>query len=208
VLISEFVDTQTFSPPASSDSDRPVRVFMGARLLWDKGVQEFVDTARIVRERVDVRVEFWLAGEPDTGAPNHVPRAQLKEWDEEGVINWLGHRSDMPELFRQVDIGFLPTHYNEGTPRFLVEGASSGLPLVTTDTEACRRVVHDGKNGYVAPKKAPKAFAEAVTELVVDAEQRRTFGSKSRHLAENMYEKEQNLDAWMRLYHQLLSHRG
>lgn len=205
VLISEFVDTDVFAPSDSTADERTVRVFMGARLLWDKGVQEFVDTARSVQSRTDVPVEFWLAGEPDTGAPNHVPHDTLRDWNKEGVINWLGHRSDMPFLFSQVDIGFLPTHYNEGTPRFLVEGASSGLPLVTTDIEACRRVVHHRENGFIAPQKDVDAFSEAIIEIVEDRELRQEFGEESRRLAETMYQKEENLDEWMGLYQQLIN---
>lgn len=208
VLISEFVDTDVFSPSESADHVSPVCVFMGARLLWDKGVQEFVDTAQAVQAQTDVPVDFWLAGEPDTGAPNHVPHDMLRAWDDEGVIRWLGHRSDMPALFRKVDIGFLPTHYNEGTPRFLVEGASSGLPLVTTDIEACRRVVRHQSNGFVVPIKDVKAFSDAITKLVQNPELRQSCGRESRRLAEEMYEKDKNLDEWMKLYGRLIQRRS
>ena len=202
IYISEFVDTNTFRPGQSEDG-RPIRVLMGARLLWDKGVKEFVDTASNVDSKSSTDVEFWLAGDPDQGAPNYVPRKDIEEWVENGTIRWLGHRSDMPELMRRVDIAFLPTHYNEGTPRFLVEAASTGLPLVSTATEACERVVRDGINGHVAPAKDVKAFTKAILHLVENKDDRDAFGRHSRALALNMYDKESNLDKWIDLYHSI-----
>ena len=204
IYISEFVDTEIFRPDRNGHNG-PIRVFMGARLLWDKGVQEFVDTATRVQAESSSNVEFWLAGEPDKGAPNHVPRERLQAWHTSGKIRWLGHRSDMPNLMRHVDIAFLPTHYNEGTPRFLVEAASAGLPLVSTQIQACERVVHDNENGYTAPTRDVEAFTAAIVRLANDASLRMTFGQNSRTLALEMYKKESNLIEWIDLYNQLLS---
>lgn len=206
VLVSEFVDVTTFHPvpdPAPAD---PLVVLMGARLLWDKGVGEFVEAARQVRARHGDRVAFHLAGAPDEGAPNHVPTETLRAWHEEGVIRWLGHCSDMPDLLRSAHVAVLPTHYNEGTPRFLVEGAASGLPLVATQIEACERVVRDGHNGFTVPKRAPDALADAVTRLANDPALRRRMSTHSRALAVEHYAMEDNLRDWVALYHRCSRH--
>jgi glycosyltransferase involved in cell wall biosynthesis len=101
VIVSEFVNTDYFHPPGdtSVQEKQPVRVLMAARLLWDKGVQEFVEAAQLFDQR-GVPVEFLLAGEPDTSTPGFVPEERLREWHEAGTIRWLGHRSDMPNLLR------------------------------------------------------------------------------------------------------------
>ena len=211
-IVSEFVNTERFAPLSASANvcpavpegppgrdDPPLRVLMAARLLWDKGVQEFVDAARLLRTR-GLAVEFCLAGEPDTNTPGYVPEAKLKAWDEEDAINWLGYCSNMPDLLRHVDIGVLPTHYNEGMPRFLVEAAATGLPLITTDLEACRRVVSHEENGYIIPVRNGRQLAEAVARLVQDAEKRDAMGTASRLRVLNRFSEQKALAAWRALY--------
>jgi glycosyltransferase involved in cell wall biosynthesis len=205
VMISEFVNTERFQarPNGKSGEENPV-VLMAARLLWDKGVQEFVLAAQALRES-GVPVEFWLAGKPDTETPGFVPEDQAREWNQSGVINWLGYCSDMPDLLNRVDIAVLPTHYNEGLPRFLVEAAATGLPLISTDLEACRRVVDDGKNGVVIPKRSPEHLAEAVERLVRNPSLRKTMGEASREKALDEFAEREVVEEWLDLYDQLLS---
>ncbi|WP_022836542.1 glycosyltransferase family 4 protein [Salisaeta longa] len=205
VMISEFVNTERFQarPNGKSDEEDLV-VLMAARLLWDKGVQEFVSAAQTLHED-GVPVEFWLAGEPDTETPGFVPEDQLREWDQSGIINWLGYCSDMPDLLNRADIAVLPTHYNEGLPRFLVEAAATGLPLVATDIEACRRVVEAGKNGFVIPKRSPEHLAEAVEKLVRNPTLRKTMGTASRKKAIDEFAEREVVEEWLDLYDYLLS---
>lgn len=208
VIVSEFVKTDRFIPSdereGTSEESSTVRVLLAARLLWDKGIQEYVDAARMLRSR-GVSVEFLLAGEPDLETPGYVPDDQLQQWNEEGVIQWLGHCSDMPNLLRSVDIASLPTHYNEGLPRFLVEAASSGLPIVASDLEACRRVVEDGANGWVIPKQDAESLADAIQHLVQNPEQRRKMGGISRQKAEAEFAEHKVVEEWLDLYDQRFS---
>ncbi len=205
VIVSEFVNTDHFIPSNgenhTSQDGSPVRVLLAARLLWDKGVQEYVDAARILDDK-GISVEFLLAGEPDLEMPGCVPVHRLQRWDEEGRIQWLGHCSDMPNLLRSVDIASLPTHYNEGMPRFLVEAASCGLPIVTTDVEACRRVVEDGVNGYLIPEQDAESLADMVQRLVLDPEKRREMGNKSRRKAQAQFAECKVVEKWLDLYDQ------
>jgi glycosyltransferase involved in cell wall biosynthesis len=204
VIVSEFVDTDKFTAPAEEDSSsRPVRVLMAARLLWEKGVGEFVEAARQLRAE-GYPVEFWIAGEPDTETPGYVPEDQLRTWDqEEEGVRWLGYCSDMPSLLSRVDIAALPTHYNEGLPRFLVESASAGLPVVTTDLAACRRVVEPGENGILIPAERPDHLADAVRQLVKDDQLRRDMGRSSRKKAVREFEAEYVIQDWLELYRRL-----
>ncbi len=206
VIVSEFVNTDYFHPPGetSVQEKQPVRVLMAARLLWDKGVQEFVEAAQLFDQR-GVPVEFLLAGEPDTSTPGFVPEERLREWHEAGTIRWLGHRSDMPNLLRSVDIAALPTHYNEGLPRFLVEAASSGLPLIASDIEACRRVLEEDENGHIVPRKDAESLANAIQHLALNPEKRQKMGQVSRRRAVAEFAECKVVKEWVDLYSQRLT---
>jgi len=206
VVIDGSVDTQRFRPNHDSlpdNKDRPTVVLMAARLLWDKGVREFVEAARVLKAR-GLQVEFWLAGKPDKGNPMCVPEEFLKKCQEEGLINWLGHRDDMPNLLQQVDIAVLPS-YHEGMPRFLLEAAACGLPLVATDIEGCRIVVRDGVNGFLVPVKDPYALADAIETLIKKPELRRQMGIASRKIVEAEFDERIILNKWLALYDRVLN---
>jgi glycosyltransferase involved in cell wall biosynthesis len=206
VIDGSGIDTRKFHPNHDSPPDNhehPTVVLMAARLLWDKGVREFVEAARVLKAR-GLQVEFWLAGKPDNGNPMCVPEEFLKEWQEEGLINWLGHRDDMPNLLQQVDIAVLPS-YHEGVPRFLLEAAACGLPLVATDIEGCRVVVREGVNGFLVPPRNPTALADALERLLQDPSLRRRMGQASRHIAEVEFDERKVLAKWLALYERVLS---
>ena len=206
VLVSECVNISAFRPSLdeASTTDRPLRVLMAARLLWDKGVQEFVDASRILQARGH-KVEFLLAGLPDKENPQWVPEENLRAWESEGLIQWLGHRSDMPELLQQVDISILPTHYNEGLPRFLVESASAGLPLIATDIPACKRIVRDDINGIIIPTQDPASLAGAVERLLLSKSLRQEMSAASRKIAVEEFDENQILRQWQGMYDKLVN---
>jgi len=201
------VDVSAFSPDGQSgraDGSRGATVLMACRLLWDKGVAEFVEAARLLR-RTGLAVDFWLAGAPDPGNPRCVPQKVVEEWAREGVIRWLGHRDDMPELLRQVDIAVLPSYYKEGLPRFLLEAAATGLPLVATDIPGCRPIVKDGENGFLVPVRDAAALAASVARLVRDPLLRGRMGKASRELAEREFADSVVLEQWVNLYQRVLA---
>ena len=213
VLMSEFVDTEKFRPftpdqhvsesTASSKDQEIPAVLMAVRLLWAKGVGEFVEAARILRER-GVEARFWLAGEPDKDSAGFVPEEKLCEWEEEGLIKWLGYQTDMPMLLNQADIAVLPTKYNEGMPRFLVEATACGLPVVTSDMEACRIVVRDGTNGIIVPPGDAERLADALEDLVTDTALRSEMETAARKIAVREFDEETGTEGWHRLYVNLL----
>lgn len=208
VMVSEFVDTNRYFPRDATMGQSELAahemvVLMAARMLWDKGVNEFVKAAGILESRGSP-VRMCLAGAPDEAAPGYVPAAQLQEWNRDGLIEWLGHREDMPELLRNVDVAVLPTHYNEGLPRFLVEAASSGLPLIASNIPACRRIVRDGENGFLIPSNDPKALADAIEVLANDLSLRNEMGESSRGVVEQEFAEASATKEWMRLYEALV----
>src|SRR5712691_3676569 len=138
------VDLNRFRPQQEAPGI-PV-VVLPSRLLWDKGVGEFVSAARLLREK-GVTARFVLAGEPDRDNPSAVPSDQIARWVKEGVVAHLGWVKDMPRLLGDSHVVCLPSFYGEGIPKSLIEAAAAGLPIVTTDMPGCREVVHHEDNG-------------------------------------------------------------
>jgi glycosyltransferase involved in cell wall biosynthesis len=172
---------------AACDPDKPARILLPARLLWDKGVAEFVSAARQLRAQGRAAV-FLLAGDPDPGNPAAVPEAELRAWVEEGVLDWLGHVDDMPALFASVDMVVLPS-YREGLPKGLIEAAACALPLVTTDVPGCREVVSDEVDGLLVPVRDADALAHAIARLLDDPELAFRLGQAARAKAFEQFDE-------------------
>ena len=170
------VDTLLYSP-----CPEPVGiplVVLPARMLWDKGVGEFVGAARQLQQR-GVKAKLVLVGDPDTENPASVPERQLKDWQNEGVVEWWGRREDMPQVLAQSHIVCLPS-YREGLPKALLEAASCGLPIVTTDVPGCREIVRDGDNGLLVEAYNATALADALARLLSDPGLRQQMGLRGR----------------------------
>ncbi len=192
------VDLERFRPDPGR-TGQPVRFLMACRLLWDKGVAEFVEAARHLRARGS-DAEFVIAGAPDAGNPRSVPEAQLTAWARQGVVEWLGHRDDMDRLLRKVDAVVLPTAYREGIPRILLEAAATGLPIVTADAPGCRDAVSDGDNGILVPARDVPSLVAAMDRLTGDELLRHRMGAAGRVRAERRFDVAQVADAVIETY--------
>ena len=196
------VDTLAFAPHAEAPGV-PL-VVLPARMLWDKGVGEFVDCARAIKQK-GIKARFVLAGEPDTHNPECVPVEQLETWMAEGVVEWWGLRTDMPEVLRQAAIICLPSYYREGVPKALLEAASCGRPIVTYDAPGCREVVVDGENGLLVPLKNKRELAAALEKLLHDPELRRRMGAAGRAMALREFSQEKVAADTMRVWEEVLA---
>lgn len=156
----------------------PIRVVLIARMLWDKGVREFVDAARAVRDR-GLDTEWVLVGAPDPDNPSSISAEQLDLWQREGVITWLGHREDIAEILASCHIAVLPS-YREGLPKSLLEAMAAGRAIVATDVPGCRAIVTDGQTGILVPPRDAQAIANAVEELVADPAKRQRYALAGR----------------------------
>lgn len=195
------VDLERFHP--SPEPSGPCNVTMASRLLWDKGVEEFVEAARIVHDQ-DPGVRFVLVGEPDPGNPSSVPKARIEAWVGEGLIEWWGRRSDMPAVYAQSHIVVLPS-YTEGVPTVLLEAAASGRPVVATDIPGCRAAVKDGETGILVPPRDSQALAKAIGRLIHDPRRRREMGRRGRQLMEQRFDQQHIIDATIEVYEGLMS---
>jgi glycosyltransferase involved in cell wall biosynthesis len=180
------VDTSVFVPVTKRRAT-PL-IILPARLLWDKGVGEFVTCARAIKA-AGVQARFALVGDPDPHNPESVPLAQLHQWVAEGAVEWWGRRADMPAVLAQADLVCLPS-YREGLPLALLEAASCGLPIVTFDVPGCREAVEHGKNGFLVPFGDQGMLNDAVARLLADEALRRQFGAAGREKAEREFTRE------------------
>ena len=179
MIPSSGVDTKIFS--LSTEPEGTPLVILPARMLWAKGVAEFVYAARLLHED-GIRARFALVGDTDPANPHAVAVNQLEKWRKEGIIEWWGWQEDMPAVYRQAHIICLPS-YREGTPKTLIEAAACGRPIVTTDVPGCREVVRHQQNGLLVPVRDSRALAEALKILIGDDALRRQMGKKGRELA-------------------------
>jgi glycosyltransferase involved in cell wall biosynthesis len=153
-------------------------VVLPARMLWDKGVGEFVEAARQLK-RKGVQARFILVGRRDEHNPAAIPESRLKEWVQEGVVEWWGHREDMPAVYAAVMLVVLPS-YREGLPKVLLEAAACGKAIVATDVPGCREIVRDRFNGLLVSPRDSTALAAAIEELLSDQALREVMGRRSR----------------------------
>lgn len=197
------VDCHRFRPRSPEQpGPQAFTVLLPARLLWDKGVGEYVSAARLLRQEGRT-VRFLLAGQPDVGNPASVTEAQVREWVNDGSVEWLGHVEDMPALFSRVDVVALPS-YREGLPRGLIEAAAAGLAVVTTDVPGCREVVSDGIDGLLVPAKDAIALARAIATLQDDPRLRKQLGAAARSKAMAEFGEAIVIDRTLAVYGELL----
>ena len=190
------VDTCEFSP--SPESPEPICVVLATRILWDKGVGEFVEAARQLKQD-GVKARFVLVGEPDPDNPASVPEATLHAWQEEKVVEWWGHRDDMSTVFQAAHVVCLPS-YREGLPKVLLEAAACARPIVTTDVPGCREVVREGENGLLVPVRDAQALADALLRLINNSELRAKMGKRSREIAVEEFSLEYVIAETLNIY--------
>jgi len=168
-------------------------LMVSARMIWPKGVGEFIGACEILRDRYP-NAKFILAGPLDKGSPEAVPEGYLKEKEGPSLKCLISFRDDIKELMALADIVTLPSYYKEGVPRVLLEALAMGKPVITTDSTGCREVVENEKNGYLIAPKNTAALAQAIEALLLSKPQRVQFGSYSRAKAEKEFDERLIID--------------
>ena len=177
-------------------------VLLPARMLKDKGVEEFVAAAR--RLKADAPGwRFVLAGAAGYDNPTAIGTAQLQAWQAEGCIEWLGHVEDMTPLFRDAAIVCLPS-YREGMPKALLEAAAAGCAVVTTDVTGCREAVDPGVTGDLVAVGDSDALAKALLSLIKDESRRQAYGLKGQARARVMFSVASVVSQTVQIYKGLL----
>jgi glycosyltransferase involved in cell wall biosynthesis len=196
------VDCTFFTPyfTVPVPPEKPPTFLMVARMLREKGVYEFTEAARLVKQCFP-EVQCQLLGRRDERNPTVVPQSELERWQAEGVVTWLGEVADVRPVVAQADVVVLPS-YREGIPKALLEAAAMEKPLITTDAVGCREVVDDGVNGLLVPVGDAKALAQAMIRLIEHPAMRLRMGQAGRKKVEQEFDERLVLEKILRAYEQ------
>ena len=178
------LDRFAYSPLKSTRDESPVFVCV-ARLMNEKGLCEYVEAAKRVQQHCpDAR--FLLAG-PEDPSPDGIAIDQVYQWQQQGVIEYLGELSDVRDLLEESHVFVLPS-YHEGLPRSIMEAMAIGRPILTTDIPGCRRTVEAGRNGFLVPPRDVDALTERMLWFIDNADCWQKMGLASRAIAEQRFD--------------------
>jgi len=196
VLPGSGVDTNRFRPKYKANSEK-IRFLLIGRMIWEKGIGEYVKAAREIKKNYP-NVEFCLLGFVDVQNPGAITRQEIDHWVDEGIINYLGVSDNVYEVIQTADCVVLPSYYREGTPKTLLESGSSGKPIITTDNIGCRDVVDDGVNGYICE---PRSWSDLKLKmeqfLNLSYGERVLMGFKSREKMKQEYDEKIVIDKYL-----------
>jgi len=154
-------------------------VVMVARLIWSKGIREFISVATQLKNS-HPHLQFLLIAPPEPGSAEAVPESFVRDAEQQANFRWLGFRKDVRELYALSDLSVLPSYYKEGGyPRALLEAMAFGKPVIAADTEDCKSPVEHGKNGYVVAPRNADALAQAIAQVFSSDEHREKLGVHS-----------------------------
>ncbi|MGZ3871334.1 MAG: glycosyltransferase family 4 protein [Mucilaginibacter sp.] len=174
-------------------------VVLAARLLYDKGIIEFIKAAKLLKAEFVNTVKFVIAGNIDKDNPATISLAEIKKNTDGKYIEWIGFEADMKQLLINSSIVVLPS-YREGLPKSLIEAAAIGRPIVTTDAPGCKDCVIEGYNGYKVPVRDHVILADKIRKLLVSPELRKEMGRNSRLFAENNFDIDEVVHKTLDIY--------
>lgn len=193
-------ESQNLRRSLSINQDAFVVMFVG-RLQTDKGLYEFVEAARILKQRKNL--VFIMVGAPDPGNKRTLSQSTLSRWESEKNVIFTGRREDVPKLMAMANIIVTPTFYREGLPRTLLEAAATGLPLIGTDTPGVREAISDGVNGTLIPIRDSTTLADAIEDLANDPAKCKRYGEASLKRANNEFDHRRVIGKYMTMYKEL-----
>ena len=191
------VDLNVYNPSPIPQAE-PV-VMLASRMIWDKGIREFVESARLLKAK-GIKARFVLVGSPDGENPASVPENELLRWNTEGIVEWWGYREDMPQTLAEASIVCLPTYYGEGVPKVLIEAMACARPIITTDTAGCRDLVEDAENGILVAPRDVHSLAAAISALLIDGKKCEQMGKMGRQIAADKYSISKVIDGVFSIY--------
>lgn len=190
------IDLSRFAPQPPRPAGEPLRFLLVARMLWDKGVGEYVDAARAIK-REHPHVRFGLLGGMSVNNRTAVPEATVRGWEAEGVVVHDGTVDDVRPAIAAADVIVLPS-YREGTSRVLLEASALARPMITTDVPGCRDVVEDGVAGLLCRVRDSASLADAMRRMIaLSPDQRAAMGAAARARVERDYAEERVVDIYL-----------
>lgn len=193
------VDVSKYEHKHSSNLQK-IYVLMASRLLPDKGISEFCSAANIIIKNFKFEVEFQLAGPIDLESPGAFSKKEVDELCKTNNVQFLGNRTDLPEILSDTDIFVLPSYYAEGIPKVLLEAAASGCAVITTDHPGCRDAIVSEQTGLLVKPKDISSLTNALIRLLNDRSLRLSMGIAGRELALKKFSISKVIDIHYSLY--------
>ncbi|MES2417264.1 MAG: glycosyltransferase family 4 protein [Bacteroidota bacterium] len=197
------VDSEAFPYHLPLNNEK-INITLTARMLYDKGISEYIEAAELLFEKWNGRAIFILAGDIDLGNLAGVQELELKKSMRDGYIEWIGHKKNIIPILVASDIVCLPS-YREGLPKSLIEAMAIGRPIVSTDVPGCRECVTDGVNGFLVPVKNAAALADAIEVLLKDKDLRIKMGVASRSKMLNELSLDKVINSTLDFYKEIKS---
>ena len=182
----------------TQENNENIKVSMACRLLKDKGVFEYIEAAKILKQKLS-NIEFELYGDIDIHNPASLTVSDIEKIKNDGFVNVYGFSSDIAKVFRDSNIIVLPS-YREGLPKVLIEAAACGRAVVTTDVPGCRDAIEPNITGLLCEVKNPKSLAEQIEKLILNNEIRNYMGKEGRKLAENEFDINKVIEKHFEIY--------
>jgi len=191
------VDTQHFCPRLKSNHEKFIFLFVG-RLLYDKGIGEYVEAIRKIRKATK-NTEFWVVGQINAKNPAAVSKDKLQYWLEDRTIRYFGSTKDIRPFLQEADVFVLPS-YREGMPRAILEAMAMGKPIVTTNVAGCRDTVQHEKNGLLVTVRDSINLGEAMLKMYhLSKEELDKMGKRSRELVLSKFDEKIIIEQYLRL---------
>lgn len=201
LILGSGVNCSVFSPTPAKIGD--VIVMLPARMLFDKGIYEFVNAVTLLKADYP-KVKFVLVGRFDDGNPALIPTKQLRAWELAGLIEWWGYKRNMDEVLNLASMVVLPS-YREGLPKVLLEAAACGKPIISTNVPGCKEIVRHEVNGLLIPPKDEVALAEAIRRLLDNPEFAVQLGKNGREIVQNEFSEALVVEKTFEVYEHLLA---
>ena len=196
------VNIEQYKPKKNIKVPNVITVMLVARILKDKGVEEFIESIRILK-KYKLAARYILVGRLDLDNPSGIVLEKVERWQDEGIIEWWNECVDMPKVYHQANIVVLPS-YREGFPKVLLEAGACGLPVIATDVPGCREIVNDGVNGLLVPVKNSNALADAIVKLIKKPSLRNKLGKNARKMVEAKFASEIVIEQTLKVYNKSL----
>ncbi len=194
IISGSGVDLNKFKKEKKYSSESEINFILVARMLYDKGIQEYIEAAKIIKQRNN-NVIFHLLGDIDEGNPTSIPLKTINEWVSQGIVSYHGMVDDVRPFLDLSDVFVLPS-YREGLSKSIVEAMAMELPIITTNVPGCRETVVANRNGILVTPSKVNELIDAMQFLIINPTKRKIMGKTSREIAQNKY----NVDIVNRSY--------
>ncbi|MCA2015719.1 glycosyltransferase family 4 protein [Vibrio tritonius] len=209
VIPGSGVDLKRFKYSHKNEKNNgKIKFLLMSRLLWDKGIKQYVEAAKECKLRYGDQVDFYLMGFIKDNK-NYVDINQISAWENDGYIKYLGSSDNVEKIISDKDCMVLPSFYREGVPKSLLEAGAMGKPIITTNNVGCREVVDDEQNGYLCEPKSTESLTNAIIKFIELCDEKKLImGINSRKKIEQSFDEKIILQKYMSKIEDIINGMG